>query len=74
MLIRPPVVREMRRNLWAGMTATPDDFMPTTAAPAGPVEHVPDDRLAALKTLGELHASGVLTEAEFQQEKARLLG
>ncbi|MBH0119720.1 SHOCT domain-containing protein [Rhodococcus sp. HM1] len=31
------------------------------------------DRLEALKQLGELKAQGVLTEAEFEAEKARIL-
>lgn len=31
------------------------------------------DRLTALKQLGELKTSGVLTEAEFEAEKARIL-
>jgi putative oligomerization/nucleic acid binding protein len=39
---------------------------PVAAAPA-------PDRLAQLKQLGELRDSGVLTEAEFQQQKAQLL-
>jgi hypothetical protein len=37
------------------------------AGPAGP------DRITALKELGELKAQGVLTEAEFEAEKARIL-
>jgi len=37
------------------------------AAPAGP------DRLTKLKELGELKASGVLNDAEFEAEKARIL-
>jgi hypothetical protein len=32
------------------------------------------DRIARLKQLGDLRDAGVLTEDEFQQEKARLLG
>jgi Short C-terminal domain len=32
-----------------------------------------DDTLAKLKELGELKASGVLTESEFQEQKARIL-
>jgi hypothetical protein len=31
------------------------------------------DRVAALKDLAELHAAGVLTDAEFSSEKARIL-
>ena len=43
-------------------------------APAGPAQ--PSDmaeRLEQLKQLGELLQAGVLTEAEFQQQKARIL-
>ncbi|MFZ0014347.1 MAG: SHOCT domain-containing protein [Acidimicrobiia bacterium] len=73
MLIRPPVVREMRRNLWADMTLSPDDFIPGEATEAG--EQDPADvRLDHLRTLGELRASGVLSEEEFAAEKARILG
>jgi hypothetical protein len=32
------------------------------------------DKLAQLKELGELKAQGVLSETEFQQQKARILG
>lgn len=41
---------------------------PPPPAPPGAV-----DRLAALKQLGELKDQGVLTEAEFAAEKARIL-
>ena len=34
----------------------------------------PQSRLDRLQQLGELHAQGVLTDAEFAQEKARILG
>jgi hypothetical protein len=34
----------------------------------------PDADLARLKQLGDLRAAGVLTEQEFQTQKARLLG
>jgi hypothetical protein len=40
---------------------------PPAAAPAQP------DKLAQLKELGELKASGVLTEAEFEAQKAKIL-
>jgi hypothetical protein len=33
-----------------------------------------DDKLAQLKQLGELKSQGVLTEAEFAQQKSRILG
>jgi hypothetical protein len=42
------------------------------AAPAAaPPE---DDSIAKLKELGELHASGVLTDEEFAAQKAKILG
>jgi hypothetical protein len=40
---------------------------PAASAPAG------DDLIERLERLGELRASGVLTEAEFEAQKARLL-
>jgi membrane protease subunit (stomatin/prohibitin family) len=40
-------------------------------APAAPAASA--DRLQQLKTLGELHAAGVLTDAEFESEKQRIL-
>jgi Short C-terminal domain len=39
---------------------------PQTAAPSTPIDQ--------LKELGELHASGVLTDEEFAAQKAKLLG
>jgi hypothetical protein len=43
---------------------------PPTAAPAGGGE----SRIDKLKALGELKAQGVLNDAEFEAEKARILG
>ncbi|MCC6627148.1 MAG: SPFH domain-containing protein [Chloroflexi bacterium] len=51
-----------------------------TAPPAPPAPAVTpatggsSDRLQQLKTLGELKAAGVLTDAEFEAEKQRILG
>ena len=42
------------------------------AAPAQPADM--NDRLAQLKQLGELLSAGVLTQAEFEQQKALILG
>ncbi|HEX6286941.1 MAG TPA: SHOCT domain-containing protein [Acidimicrobiia bacterium] len=75
MLIRPPVVREMRHDLWVQMLGRSDGSTQGDRAREGPGE--PDAvavRLANLKQLGELRDSGVLTEEEFAKEKARLLG
>jgi hypothetical protein len=41
------------------------------AAPAPPADM--GDRLTQLKQLGELLSAGVLTQAEFEQQKARIL-
>ena len=41
------------------------------AAPAQPADM--SERLAQLKQLGELLSAGVLTQAEFEQQKARIL-
>ncbi|WP_432874991.1 SHOCT domain-containing protein [Kribbella sp. CA-245084] len=49
---------------------------PTYAAPApapAPAPATTDDRLGQLKSLGELKDAGVLTEAEFQAQKAKIL-
>lgn len=43
---------------------------PPEAAPAAPAE---DDKFEQLKQLGELKDSGVLTEAEFEAQKAKIL-
>jgi hypothetical protein len=52
---------------------------PAQPAPSAPAASPPAtggssaDRLQQLKTLGELKASGVLTDAEFEAEKQRIL-
>jgi hypothetical protein len=46
--------------------------MPAAGAPPGASDT--DRRLAQLKDLGELRAQGLLTEAEFEEQKARILG
>jgi len=44
---------------------------PAAAAPAQPAAG--GNRLEALQKLGELRSTGVLTDAEFEAEKARIL-
>jgi hypothetical protein len=55
----------------APVAAAPAPQAPAAQAPATP----PDmgERLAQLKQLGELLSAGVLTQAEFDQQKARIL-
>jgi hypothetical protein len=43
------------------------------AAPPPPAATSQDDKLAQLKELGELKTAGVLTEAEFEAQKAKIL-
>lgn len=47
--------------------------MPAPPAPAAPASPDMGEKLAQLKQLGELRAAGVLTDAEFEVQKARLL-
>jgi hypothetical protein len=42
--------------------------------PPAPAAPSTDDRLEQLKQLGELKASGVLTEQEFEEQKRQILG
>jgi hypothetical protein len=46
---------------------------PPPAAPAAPAGLSQDD-IAQLKQLGQLHESGVLTDAEFEAAKQKILG
>jgi Short C-terminal domain len=43
------------------------------AAPAPPPAGLSDDAIERLQKLAELHKAGILTEAEFADQKARLL-
>ena len=54
-----------------GASAPPVPPPQPAAAPPQPAGT--NDRLAQLKQLGELLSAGVLTQAEFEREKARIL-
>ena len=63
-------VSRRQANRWAQEEAPPQgayEPQPVAAAPPAP------DPLEQLKQLGELKASGVLTEAEFEAQKAKIL-
>ena len=47
----------------------PQQYAPPPPAPQAGM----DDKLAQLKELGELKSSGVLTDAEFEAQKAKIL-
>jgi hypothetical protein len=55
--------------------ARPVDSMPRPPAPYVPPQPpTPVDPAARLRQLGELHASGALTDDEFATAKAQVLG
>jgi len=53
--------------------AAPAPYAEPAPAPPPPAPAGGTDRITALKELGELRAQGVLTDAEFEAEKARIL-
>ena len=72
--LRPP--RHQRSTLprHRGAQQAYAEPVPPPQAPAAPAQP-PDmsDRIAQLKQLGELLSAGVLTQAEFDQQKALIL-
>jgi Short C-terminal domain len=64
-------VSRRQANRWAQEDQGQDASQPAApaAAPAAPAA----DPLEQLKQLGELKASGVLTDAEFEAQKAKIL-
>jgi hypothetical protein len=52
----------------------PQQPPPPQPAPPPPAADDMTDKLAQLQQLGELKAAGVLTDEEFDQQKARILG
>jgi hypothetical protein len=52
--------------------AQPAQVAPAPVAPPSATPHM-SDKLAQLTQLGELRASGVLTDAEFEVQKAQIL-
>ncbi|MEY9887729.1 hypothetical protein ABIA31_001358 [Catenulispora sp. MAP5-51] len=47
---------------------------PAAAEPAAPAAPSMDDKLAQLKELASLRDSGILSEAEFEAQKQKILG
>ncbi|WP_370184146.1 SHOCT domain-containing protein [Rhodococcus wratislaviensis] len=68
-------VSRRQGNRWSANQPAPQQQAPPPPPP--PARPAPPsggtDRLAALKQLGELRDQGVLTEEEFNTEKARIL-
>ena len=63
--------QEQARLEAAAQQAAAQYAQPAPATPSAPAQ---DDLLAQLERLGQLHASGVLDDAEFAAAKAKLLG
>lgn len=69
-------VQHRQRQRWAAQDAArpaPPPSQPQPAQSAAAVAPTTDDMLTRLAKLGELRAAGVLTEAEFEIQKARIL-
>jgi Short C-terminal domain len=64
----PPAAPTQPQQAYAEPVPPPP---PAPAPPAQPTDM--GERLAQLKQLGELLSAGVLTQAEFDQQKARIL-
>jgi hypothetical protein len=65
-------VSRRQASRWSQQDAAQQQYSEQPLAPPPAVPSV-DDRLQQLKELGELKSSGVLTEAEFEAQKAKIL-
>lgn len=74
--------RGQQRAAAAQQQAAEQQAAPAQAAPAAPAAPAPaapasgmsmDDKIAKLKELADLKAAGILTDAEFDAEKTKLL-
>lgn len=66
-------VSRRQGNRWAGQEEAQSAQQQQQQAPAPPPSPAVDP-IAQLKELAELKAQGVLTEAEFEAQKAKILG
>jgi hypothetical protein len=66
-------VSRRQANRWAGQEQQQYEQQQYAAPPPEPVEEGPD-KYAQLAQLAELKEKGVLSEAEFEVEKAKVLG
>jgi Short C-terminal domain len=64
-------VSRRQANRWAEQDMQQE--YPEQAAPPAPAGTGTDDKLEQLKQLGELKTAGVLTDAEFEAQKAKIL-
>ena len=69
-------VSRRQANKWSQQEQAQQEQAPQQAqAPPPPAPAAPstDDKLSQLKELGQLKESGVLTDAEFEAQKAKIL-
>ncbi|MER5436562.1 SHOCT domain-containing protein [Streptomyces sp. NPDC002588] len=70
-------VSRRQQGRWAAQQG-PQEPQPQAAPQPAAATPAPDDHMSGkldeLKQLGDLKAQGVLTEAEFEEQKRRLLG
>jgi hypothetical protein len=68
-------IQRRQQQRWAAQDQRAAGAAPPPPAPAAAPAPPADmgDRLAQLKQLGELLSAGVLTQAEFEQQKAKIL-
>ena len=70
-------VSRRQAGRWAAkdqQAAQSDAYQEEQAPPPQPAEDDMNAKLEQLKQLGELKANGVITEAEFEEQKRRILG
>ncbi|MET7452000.1 SHOCT domain-containing protein [Streptomyces sp. NPDC005574] len=66
-------VSRRQQGRWAAQQGGYDEPAPQPAAPAEPAAPDMSDKIDQLKQLGELKTQGVLTDAEFEEQKHRIL-
>jgi hypothetical protein len=64
----------MQTDRWSQQGAMAGGYAPPPQAPAPPAAGAEGDTIEQLTQLGELRDKGVLTDAEFAAQKAKLLG
>ena len=66
-------VSRRQASRWSQQDAAQQQQQYAEAPPPPPAGPSTDDKLEQLKELGELKTSGVLTDAEFEAQKAKIL-
>jgi hypothetical protein len=66
-------VSRRQANRWSEQESQQDAAAAAAAPPPAPAGAMSDDKLEQLKQLGELRTAGVLTDAEFEVQKEKIL-